>query len=204
VTDVVDRSAIFEAIWAENLWGSAESRSGPGSEIERTAPFRAALADFLVRVGARSLYDAPCGDYHWMRHVALPEGLAYIGADIVAPMIDALQRDHGGDGRRFVVADIVTDPPPVVDVWLCRESLFHLSLDEARRVIAHWRASPIAYLLATSTPTVTRNGDIRAGEWRPLNMELDDFDLGPPIARIPDGSPRDVHKVIGVWARDSR
>lgn len=204
MTDAIDRSAIFEAIWADNLWGSAQSRSGPGSEVERTAPFRAALAGFLARVGARRLYDAPCGDYNWMRHVALPEGTAYVGADIVAPMIAQLQRDHGAEDRRFIVADIVTDPPPAADVWLCRESLFHLSLDEVRRVIAHWRASSIPYLLATSTPTVAANTDIRAGGWRPLNMELDDFDLGPPVSRIPDGSPRDVHKVIGVWVRDSR
>lgn len=204
MTDVVDRSAIFEAIWTRNLWGSPESRSGPGSEIERTAPFRASLASFLTQVGARSLYDAPCGDYNWMRQVALPEGLTYVGADIVTPMIAELERDHGSDTRRFVVADIVTDPPPPADVWLCRESLFHLGLDDVRQVIAHWRASSIPYLMATSTPSVTHNTDIRAGDWRALNMELDDFDLGPPIARIPDGSPRDVHKVIGVWTGNSR
>ncbi|MBW8891788.1 MAG: hypothetical protein JF617_06385 [Burkholderiales bacterium] len=200
--DAIDRSAIFEEIWADNHWGSPESRSGPGSEVQRTAPFRAALEAFLVEIGARSLYDAPCGDYNWMRHVALPDGLAYVGADIVAPMIAELQSEYGSKRRRFIVADIVADPPPTADVWLCRESLFHLSIAESRAVIAHWRASAIPYFMATSTPTVTQNTDIQAGGWRPLNLELADFDLGPPMARIPDGSPRDLAKVIGIWTAD--
>ncbi len=204
MTDGVDRGEVFQAIWAENIWGSPESRSGPGSEVARTAPFRAALEAFLAQTGACSIYDAPCGDYNWMRHVTLPSGMVYVGADIVGPMIAQLQAEHGSDDRRFMVADIVTDPPPPVDVWLCRESLFHLSLAETRQVIAQWRASTIPYFLATSTPTVTRNTDIRAGGWRQLNMELEDFDLGPPMIRIPDGSPRDVDKVIGVWTKSSR
>lgn len=195
------REAVFERIWRENLWGSPESRSGPGSEVERTAPFRAAFEAYLAELGPGVVYDAPCGDFNWMRHVMFPEGVTYIGADIVAPMIAELQRDFGSTVRRFEVADIVIDPPPVADVWLCRESLFHLSLDDCRTVIAHWRASAIPYFLTTSTPTVIVNSDIQAGEWRRLNMELDDFDLGRPIARFLDGSPRDVDKIIGVWAQ---
>lgn len=197
----VDRGAIFERIWAENHWGSLESRSGLGSEVERTAPFRASLEAFLAQIGPGLLYDAPCGDFNWMRHVAFPAGMTYVGADIVAPMIMKLQREFGSATRRFQVADIVIDPPPPADVWLCRESLFHLSLDDCRAVIANWRASTIPYFLATSTPTVTQNTDIRAGDWRPLNMELADFDLGPPVARFSDGSPRDLGKIIGVWTR---
>jgi hypothetical protein len=198
VTDQIDRSAIFEKIWTENHWGSAESRSGLGSEVERTVPFRASLEAFLAKIRIGPLYDAPCGDFNWMRHVKLPEGMTYIGADIVAPMISELQRDHGSNVRRFQVADIVTDPPPPANVWLCRESLFHLSLDECRTVIAHWRTSTIPYFLATSTPTVARNTDIKAGGWRPLNMELTDFDLGQPIAKS-----RDVDMVVGVGSQAS-
>jgi hypothetical protein len=199
LTEIVDRSAVFEDIWTRNLWGSEESRSGLGSEVVRTASFRSAFEAFLVEVGAGRLYDAPCGDFNWMRHVALPQGLAYVGADIVAPMIASLQAQYGGPDRAFLVADIVTDPPPQADVWLCRESLFHLGLAEIRAVIVQWRASGIPYFLATTTPTVTQNADIQAGGWRPLNMALADFDLGAPWAAIPDGSPRDPAKVVGVW-----
>jgi hypothetical protein len=198
---IQSRSAIFSSIWSNNAWSSAESRSGPGSEIARTAAFRAELEAFLVRVGAASIYDAPCGDFNWMRLTRLPPGAAYVGADIVAPMIEQLQREYGDERRRFALADIVEASPPPADIWLCRESLFHLSFDEIRRVLAHWRASPIPWFLATTTPTVSRNINIKTGSWRQLNMEIAPFDLGLAREYLFDGSPADPHKVVGVWRK---
>ena len=105
------RAEVFTRIWRDNLWLGAESRSGPGSGVERTVGFRAALEAWLEEARPRVLYDAPCGDFHWMRLVRLPEGCRYIGADIVPQMIEALQAELGTERRRFVVTDIVEDEP---------------------------------------------------------------------------------------------
>lgn len=195
------RGAIFTEIWRKDLWQGAESRSGPGSGVARTAPLRSALEALLEREQPRLIYDAPCGDFVWMQHVRLPAAAHYIGADIVAPMIAELQQRYGAPNRTFSVADIVATPPPKADIWLCRESLFHMPLVDAQTVIAHWRASSIPLFLATTSPTVTENHDISTGGWRPLNLERAPFDLGPASEYLPDGAPADPHKCIGVWRR---
>ena len=193
------RAEVFARIWRENLWLGKESRSGPGSGVARTAVFRAALEAWLDETRPRRLYDAPCGDFHWMRLVRLPPGCDYVGADIVPEMIATLQAEFGRAGRDFVVADIVEDVPPAADAWLCRESLFHLPLADAQRVIANWRGSGIKWFLATTTTGVARNAEIAAGGWRLLNLEIEPFDLGPPLLRLPDAAAADPDKVVGVW-----
>jgi hypothetical protein len=202
---VPTRTEIFERIWRENAWKGTESRSGRGSGVARTAPLRTALEAFLDEVRPALLYDAPCGDFVWMAHVRLPAGTRYLGADIVPGLIAENLRRHSAPHRRFVVADIVTDPPPPdAEVWLCRESLFHLSFADALAALGHWRSSGVGWLLATTTPTVTANVDVPTGGWRRMNLAVAPFDLGPPLATLPDAAPTDASKVVGVWRRPER
>src|SRR4051812_27850000 len=63
--------AVFSDIYRNNSWGDAESVSGRGSTLARTEVIRRSLPGLLESVGARSLLDAPCGDFNWMRHVEL-------------------------------------------------------------------------------------------------------------------------------------
>jgi hypothetical protein len=144
-------------------------------------------------------YDAPCGDFNWMRFVQLQPETRYIGADIVPDLVEELRHKYGSSARDFVVADIVTDPLPEADVWLCRECLFHLPLAEISHVISRWRAARIHFLLATTTPTVATNGEVSLGHWRYLNLEAAPFTLGAPVERLPDAAPTDPDKVVGVW-----
>src|SRR6185312_15131601 len=57
-----DRASVFEQIYTRNTWQSSESRSGPGSTLERTEILRRELPPMLARLGVRTLVDAPCGD----------------------------------------------------------------------------------------------------------------------------------------------
>jgi hypothetical protein len=197
------RRAVFERIWAENLWGSAETRSGPGSELARTAGFRQALEGFLTDEQARFLYDAPCGDYQWMKHVNLPPGCRYLGVDIVRPLIDQLRRDHGSERVQFRAGDIVREAPPLADVWLCRESLFHLPLSSALAVVENWRASGVTWFLASTSPSVAHNHDARVGGFRPLNLEIPPFRLGAPTRLLQDAAAADPTKCVGAWRLSS-
>ena len=67
-----DVEQVFSAIYSENSWGDAESRSGPGSTVVRTRLVRPAVTDPLVRLGVRSILDLACGDFNWMRLTSLP------------------------------------------------------------------------------------------------------------------------------------
>jgi len=198
------RAAAFTRIWRENLWEDPQSRSGPGSRIARTEAFRAALSAFLFEARTRVLYDAPCGDFNWMRLVRLPPGAQYIGADIVPELIASLRERYEAPGRTFRIADVVEDEPPHADVWLCRESLFHLPLADALRVVEHWRRSAISYFMATTTSSVAHNADVALGYWRPLNLAAPPFDLGPPAAVLTDAAPTDAAKVVAVWRRPNQ
>jgi hypothetical protein len=197
--DRESRAEAFARIWRDNVWGDPESRSGAGSRVARTERFRAALTAFVHEVRPRVLYDAPCGDFNWMSLVKLPPGTAYVGADIVPELIASLRERYETPERTFRVADIVEDDPPPADVWLCRESLFHLPLADVQRVIEHWRRSGIRYFLATTTTAVEHNTDIAAGWWRPLNLTAPPFDLGTPSLRLEDAAPADPLKYVGVW-----
>ena len=81
---------VFWEIYSGNLWGSAESKSGLGSELAATQEVRALLPRLLAELGVDVLLDVPCGDFNWMRHVDLPVR-EYIGGDIVPPLIDSLR-----------------------------------------------------------------------------------------------------------------
>src|SRR5258708_2291880 len=78
-------SQIFEEIYQKNDWDDDESVSGHGSRLDRTANIRAALPSLLQRYQCLSLLDIPCGDFNWMKTVALD--VDYVGADIVGDLI---------------------------------------------------------------------------------------------------------------------
>src|SRR5688500_1614611 len=89
VTDslpLLGRAPDFSEIYRDNLWGDPESVSGRGSTLARTVNIRKALPELLRSINARSLLDAPCGDFNWMRLVDLGE-IRYTGVDVVSELI---------------------------------------------------------------------------------------------------------------------
>jgi hypothetical protein len=122
-----------------------------------------------------------------------------LGADIVEPLIERANVDFARPGVAFIRRDIVCEPPPSAEAWLCREALFHLTLAEGASVVEQWRKSGIKWFLATTTPTVQQNTEVETGGWRKLNLELAPFHLGPPHVRLPDAAPADPDKIVGGW-----
>jgi SAM-dependent methyltransferase len=185
----------FARIHRRNLWGATESVSGEGSTLARTTTLRAELPRLLRQLGARSLLDAPCGDFNWMREIDL-NGIDYTGIDIVPAIILRNQELFGSPCIRFAVADITRGPLPRADVILCRDALDHLSLRRARRAIARFRESGSEYFLAT-THTSAANEDIPSGYWRPVNLTKPPFAFPQPLETIVENSERG--KLLGLW-----
>ena len=77
---------VFASAYATQVWGSAESRSGQGSEREATTALRSYLPELFKRLDVKIFLDAPCGDWNWMQLVDLA-GVDYIGIDVVADVI---------------------------------------------------------------------------------------------------------------------
>jgi hypothetical protein len=191
-----DRVSVFEQIYTRNAWQSSESRSGPGSTLERTEILRRELPPMLARLGVRTLVDAPCGDCNWRQHTAIDLD-AYIGVDIVPTLIEENRRRFPHPNWRFELADLVEDDLPRGDAVLCRDALIHLSLADILRALSNIRRSGAKYLLATSHETINANTDVTTGGWRSVNLMLAPFNLPPPLERIIE-NPQ-TGKILGIW-----
>ena len=190
----------FRHIYETNHWNDAESVSGPGSTLEETEPIRRALPTMLAELGAASLLDLPCGDFHWMQHTDL-SGIDYIGGDLVGELIERNQAQYARDRVSFCKIDLVQDKLPQVNAVLCRDCLVHLSFTDAHAALANVARSGARWLLTTSFPRVTRNDDIVTGQWRPLNLMLPPFNLPEPAKRIAENCTETdfADKLLGVW-----
>ncbi len=192
---------VFTLYYKRNVWGNRESASGPGSTVEATESLRTGLASLVEDLGVRRILDAPCGDYNWFRMVPRSGDIIYIGADIVKPLVRRNRKRYADTRTSFVCLDIARDRLPPVDLWLCRDCLFHLSNDDIFRVIANLLRSDIRYFLATSHPSCTCNSDIVTGSFRSLNLELPPFGLGRPVRWLEDPVEGQAPRKIGLWER---
>ncbi len=141
----------------------------------------------LNKFNISKLLDAPCGDFNWFQHVTLRADISYVGGDIVDEMISSLNFNWGTSLRTFTVLDVVHDTLPSVDLWLCRDLIFHLTNDEIFKVLNNFVNSDIHYLLITShLGDQVSNVDTFAGGFRRVNLMLPPFTLPEPEFYIKD------------------
>lgn len=179
-----------------------ESVCGPGSSLSQTDEIRRMLPVLISETGARSFLDAPCGDFNWMRHVALPVD-RYIGIDALRELILENQRKFGGPQRSFINLDIIHDELPQVDLIFCRDCLVHFSYEDIFNSLKHFRNSGSQYLLTTTFPQWQGNKQINTGQWRPLNLQIYPFDFPPPLRTInekcTENDCRYSDKSLSLW-----
>lgn len=195
-------NSIFTSIYKSRGWEDKESVSGPGSSLAQTATLRRELPGLLKRINAKSLLDAPCGDFHWMKETSLPIE-KYIGADVVAELILDHQRVFANKTRVFQCLDIQQDDLPLVDVILCRDCLVHFSFRRIKLALDNFRRSGSTYLLTTTFMNVPENVDIVTGGWRPLDLRLPPFNFPAPLGVIHeislDSDVQRYGKVLALW-----
>lgn len=198
---------VFSEIFQKNAWASRESVSGTGSELNRTYHLRRELPVLLSELKVRSLLDVPCGDFNWMRHIELG-GIQYIGADIVAELIERNQKLYASPLRRFEKLDLTSSPLPQADAVLCRDCLGHLQYASIAAALDNICSSGAHYLLTThfSFRTLSANEEIAPGQWRRLNFELAPFHWPPPPRTIIEGCDenggRYADKSLSLWPID--
>jgi hypothetical protein len=123
-----------------------------------------------------------------MRHVVDETGIEYVGADIVPRLIDENRRAYAREGIRFLVADILVDPFPRADLWLCRDCLFHLSYRDICGALTRFLESSIPLILTTTYETDAKfaNADIQTGDFRRIDLSKAPFSLPPAIETLSD------------------
>jgi SAM-dependent methyltransferase len=193
----------FTRIYKENRWADSESASGTGSNLFETTQIRAVLPGLFSSLGVRSVLDAPCGDFNWMRTLA---GLLdrYDGLDIVAEIIARNQAAYGSDRIAFRCGNLIADPLPRADMILCRDCLVHLSLSDIFRALRNIKASGATWLATTTFSGPRPNIDIVTGDWRALNLRSAPFNFPEPAASVDERCPTPGFndKLLAIWRVD--
>lgn len=189
------RKRVFSYIFEHRLWGDNESISGIGSRLAYTENIRRELPILLNRFSIETVFDAPCGDFYWMRDIVASTGICYLGGDIVPEVVDRAMQNAAGLNLKaaFRVHDLAQDPMPEADLWICRDCLFHLSYREIWSVLKRFAESNIKYVLVTTHTDGSKNRNIVTGNFRHLDVFAEPFflprdvlaefdDYAPPLA----------------------
>jgi SAM-dependent methyltransferase len=189
----------FSTIYRNRVWLNDRARgslSGAGSDLENTGSIRLHLPDLLARLNTKALLDVGCGDFGWLRELAV--NCDYFGVDCVRDVIDRNAATYGSASRTFHALDATADPLPPADTVLCRDVLFHLSFKDIAALIRNVRASGASTLIATTDAGTEFNSDIRSGDFRLLNLHEAPLCFPPPEFAIPDDGVQ-PGRSLGVW-----
>jgi hypothetical protein len=196
-----DYSKTFSNIHSKNWWGSHESVSGCGSELNRTVTIRRKLPGWINVNGIRSIFDAPCGDYNWMSDVIKTANVRYCGGDIVEEIVRTNNSKFATtDQISFAVFDILQDTLPDVDAWVCRDVLFHFPNDAIAAVLKRFHQSKIRFLLTSHFKNTHEHPDIKFGGYRPVNLCRPPFNWPEPSILIFDGdNGAEADRYLAIW-----
>lgn len=187
----------FTFIYRTNFWNADQSVSGPAASLENTAELRARLPALFGQYGITRLFDAPCGDFYWMKHLLTAHPMDYVGGDIVQPMIERNNERYADTRTRFIHVDITRGPFPEADVWLCRATFCHLSQADIFRALRRFANSGISYILVSCTnPDGFANTDIVTGDYHRVDLQSPPYSLPRELARVPDGDDE-----MRLWSR---
>jgi hypothetical protein len=179
------RREVFSFIYKKNVWFMRETKSGPSSTLRDTEITRKHIQSIVTDFSIRSIYDAPCGDFNWMRLIVTNSQVEYLGADIVPDLIDYNQAKFQTGRVKFMVSDIVVDSFPSADLWICRDCLPHFSNKDVLSALEKFCESKIKFVLTTThpnNPKKNQNVDIHTGQFRELDLFSDPFNF--PVAAV--------------------
>jgi len=163
-------------------------RSGPGSTVDYSKPYREFLEHFIREHEIDSIIDFGCGDMEVMGNVDLRRHRAdgtftlveYFGVDCIVERITRNKLKFPHDSHmRFYCAD-VQDYPEWLEGWadllVMKDVLQHWSNDDVARFLARIDFKRALITNCNYGPTV--NTDIVTGGWRALDLTKPPFEIG--------------------------
>jgi hypothetical protein len=202
---ILNIESTFNYIYKNNLWHSNESVSGPGSELFYTENLRKELPKLFSNYNIKSVLDAPCGDFNWMKEVLKNTDIIYYGGDIVYDLIDKNQLAYGSKNVNFLHLDITCSNLISADLIICRDCLFHLSFQSIRNFFLNFIKSDIKYILTTThyNEANFQNCDIDDGGFRLIDLFASPFFLTPdPLEKIEDWIPGHPKRMMCLWSKN--
>jgi len=181
----------FDDIANKNSWGSSESISGAGSEVDVTASVRECLGAWLQKYNVSLFLDVPCGDANWQGHIPGIDAVTYKGYDIAdLPVKRARLKNAKHASMSFdnldLTAAIPTEKP---DMIMVRDVIQHLTLTQGNSMLLNAKLSGAKYLLVTSFLNAT-NKKIRTGGFYKNNVHVHPFNLPSAVESCQNYSPK--------------
>lgn len=165
----------FTRIYKINYWSDRESVSGPGSNYKNTKKLIIKLKKVIKTYKIKSIIDAPCGDFNWMKKIIIKNNVKYNGIDIVKDLIKRNKKLFSNKRVKFNNIDITKKKLPRADLLICRDFLFHLSYSDIKKFFKNLKNSNIRYILTSShvlpyDKKKIKNKDIISGNFRKINL----------------------------------
>lgn len=197
------RTKFIEIYASGGFGGDNVPSSGTGSTLTQTKIIKDELTTLLRELNVRTIIDAACGDFNWMKEVDL-NGCYYIGLDIVEELIKKNNDEYGSEKIIFFVGDIVKDSITNADLILCRDCFVHLSNKDILRTISNFKRSKSVYLLTTTFTRLQKNKNLVSGRgWRPINLQRPPFNFPEPLKIInencTEGDGIYCDKSLALW-----
>ena len=199
-----DAQSVFTAIYKTNWWGSPESVSGTGSTLAYTHNLRNQLPKLFSTFQINTVFDAPCGDFNWMKLVVSNTNIQYIGGDIVSELIQNNMLKNQSLAIKFINLNIIDGQFPKADLWICRDCLIHFSFKDTLLVLENYLRSEIPYLLTTTHHNKSNfeNHDIQTGDVRIIDLFSAPFHFPkPPLFELDDWLEPDLPRVMALFDR---
>ena len=197
---------IFKKIYKHNYWGSNESLSGPGSEIQVAENLISKLPQIIKKYNIKSIFDAPCGDLNWISSLLKKNIIQnYLGADIVDDLIKENSKKNLSVNCSFKIFDITNEKFPDYDLWICRDILYHFNFEDIFETLKNFINSNIKYILVTNTivEKLHVNKDILTGNYRDLSLYHAPFNFDEkPLERILDLKHEEYNEEMCLWTKD--
>ena len=174
----------FTYIFKSNIWGSVESISGPGSELQNTKNIRSQIPLVISKFNINSIIDIPCGDYNWFKEI--DRKIIYVGADIVDSIINLNNLNYENSNTKFIKHNIIIDKIDRYDLIIVRDLFIHFSDHDINKALNNIINSGSKYLLTTYYNDTSFNKSIITGNFRELNLLIEPFNFPKPLFEIDD------------------
>jgi SAM-dependent methyltransferase len=187
----------FRDIYLNRTWTTIKSQersaSGPGSDLQNAQKYVDLLQQIIVdpKYKIKSVVDIGCGDWGLSKHIDW-SNVQYTGIDIVPEIATNLQAQYGSHNVTFKQGNLMFDELPSADLLIVKDVLQHLPNQAVSSLIATQLKKykfaiitndreRIQYLLYPLKYPLKRIGeaniDIPSGEWRPLKLRDNPFNL---------------------------
>lgn len=103
-------------------------------------------------------------------------------------------------GYQFITSNLVVDPLPKVDLIFCRDLIIHIPNQRIPKLLENFIKTGSKWLLIThytaGSDKFPLNSDITMGDYRPVDLTKEPFNLPPPLFIFPE---RETYKHMALW-----